>query len=39
MEETDQVPMDVIEKMAKLGYMRVMISRECEGLGRGTLRE
>jgi alkylation response protein AidB-like acyl-CoA dehydrogenase len=35
MDETNEVPMDIIEKMAKLGFMGVMVPREFGGLGMG----
>lgn len=35
MEETNKVPMDIVEKMGKLGYMGVLIPRQYGGLGLG----
>ena len=37
MDETGKVPMDILEKMAKLGFMGVMIPREYGGLGMGHM--
>jgi len=37
MDETGKVPMDILEKMAKLGFMGVMIPREYGGLGMGHI--
>jgi len=37
MDETDKVPMDVLEKMAKLGFIGVMVPREYGGLGMGHI--
>ena len=37
MDETAEVPMDVIEKMAKLGFMGIMVPREFGGLGAGHI--
>lgn len=37
MDETGRVPMDTLEKMAKLGFMGVMVPREYGGLGMGHI--
>jgi len=37
MDDTNEVPMDVIEKMAKLGFIGIMVPREFGGLGMGNM--
>jgi len=37
MDETGEVPMDLVEKMAKLGFMGVLVPKEYGGLGMGHI--
>lgn len=37
MDETGKVPMDILQKMANLGFMGVMVPREFGGLGMGHI--
>jgi alkylation response protein AidB-like acyl-CoA dehydrogenase len=37
MDDTDKVPTDILDKMAKLGFMGVMVPREYGGLGMGHI--
>ena len=37
MDETGEVPMDTLEKMAKLGFMGVLVPKEYGGLGMGHI--